>query len=207
MLEHFILKVLQKPSYKYIDNIYAFANINDISNSINSINELYKKILITELLNQEHIKNILINLPISNKHNNKYLIDWNDLSNNFDNYPVYINILHLVIFHNIDINKLLIFLLFLYYHTNGYNIGHIKPHINYYYSDRILSKGDTYFYILYAEIKNIFYDVINSANKFDKYIYNYNHDYISLFLSDYNKIIEIEDKLYKYLFIYSNIER
>ena len=199
------IEELIKPSFRYINKIYRFPNINDISNSINSVNLsvnlIEKKILIIELLNKKDIKNILINLPISNKHNNKYSINWNDLSNRFDNYPVDINILHLVIFHNIDIDKLLIFLLFLCYHIRGEcgPIGCLPIQ-----HSEILSNGDTYFYILYAEIKNIFYDVINSADKFDKYIYYYNNDYESLFLSDYNKIIELEDKLYKLTEEYDN---
>lgn len=210
MLEHLILEQFKISYYTSNDSCrhkpsgtlgnIRFPMINpEWFEFINTISKIDKKLLIIGLLNKEYIKNI--KLPISNKYNNKYTINWNDLSNNFDNYLEDINILHLVIFHNIDIDKLLIFLLFLYFHfyNNSMPPFNLYPKQKTYYYDFIVSTYDVdeYLYILYAEIKNIYYDVINSADKFDKYIYYYNHDYESLFLSDYNKIIELEDKLYK----------
>ena len=178
-----------------IDNIKDLPNISEcdeihINNIIKSItNIISKKKLIIQLLNKNLTKltidhdeiNKEITIPfirsIYKKYNNNYTGTISH--NNFRCYPENINFLHLIIYHNIDIDKLLLFLLYRFYRI-------YKKNIYLYYSDDIQGSISGYIGKLYY----LYNDVINSANKFDKYNFNFGQDYETLFLGDYENLKE-----------------
>lgn len=164
-----------------IDNVDDLPNIpcdSNIDNNINNLmktitNETAKKKLIIGLLNKDLMKynrHSLTNFPINRSQtifgssqcytffmNNHYNLE--ELKDHFYPYPNNINFLHLVIYHNIDIDKLLNFLLTIFYEV----------------SDK-------------EKIKYKYFLVINSATKFDFYNFDFTQDYETLFLSDYEKL-------------------
>ena len=172
------ISVQTEPRYK-VDEKHIDYIIKSITNIIS------KKKLIIQLLNQNLTKKILNNtdnIPFT-KLETEYCNDntFKNISHNhFKCYPENINFLHLVIYHNINIDKLLLFLLYKFY-INLYNNNNNK---DYFVDTEVVGRsciGKSY--VLY-------YDVINSANKFDKYNFNFGQDYETLFLGDYENLKE-----------------
>jgi hypothetical protein len=122
------------------------------------------------------------------KCNSGYMKDLKKIHDNFICYPENINILHLIIYHNINIDKLLLFLITRYYNDKFYNPGFYfrkgsdqnnYPCENEYPNDN--DKGE-------QKLIKLYIDVINSATKFDKYNFDFTQDYETLFLDDYENI-------------------
>lgn len=163
-----------------IDNVDDLPNIpcdsninNNIDNLIKTItNKTAKKKLIIGLLNKDlmkYNKNNYKNFPINRNQIlqgsnpcysifNDIQVNIKELNDYFSPYPNNINFLHLVIYHHIDIDKLLDFLLNIFYKVSN------------------------------EIIKKKYFDVINSATKFDFYNFDFTQDYEKLFLSDYEKL-------------------
>ena len=180
-----------------IDNIKDLPNIsvqkhNDerhIDNIAKSItNIISKKKLIIQLLNKNLTKKIINetdNIPFT-----KLETEYNDgitqnkiiKHDNFRFYPKNINFLHLVIYHNINIDKLLLFLLYRFYIRDSQN--------NYRNYDNCRCISLEYNNSISNIVLHLYGDVINSANKFDKLNINFDQDYETLFLSDYENLKE-----------------
>jgi hypothetical protein len=93
-----------------------------------------------------------------------------------------LNILHLIIFHNIDITEILVILLILY---NGFDKTNLEQLL--YSHCYVGSEGKNPYkiYYVFLHLNSYFINVMRNAI-FDKYNLNFNNDYETLLMNQYD---------------------
>ena len=153
--------------------------INNISSNsenyiLNNLSSYDKKTILISLLNDKLIE-IIINFKINNEININYLI-FSLLKCHYENFIIYpntINIIHFILFNNLNINILLNILLIIYYYKNHkieFNFKKLILKSNYQIYDEIIN----------LQLNNLINELYNTINI---NIININFDY------NYNKLL------------------
>jgi hypothetical protein len=185
-----------------IDNVTKLPknlNLNNINDLINILSDDNKKKLILSLLNNEIkcITNIdgikKINIECNTANNNKIKLNiiihlfLREYNHSFIIYPINLNIIHFILFNNLNINKLLIVLLLLYYIKYIAICGYREINHNYSYKNGYCINYDAYM-IDQGEYKIIkkYVDDLCSTINLNIINLNFNHDYNELLYDNNN---------------------
>jgi hypothetical protein len=180
--------IILSPNIKNVKELPKELNFN-INDFINIINENNKKYLIVSFLNEIILfkHNTTINYVTINNLIFYLIKIYNPY---FNIYPCDINIIHFILFNNLDINILLKIILLLHYNKNlkinsNYENYLINIKIHYNNINDIFSNNQ--------ELNKLIKELYNSLNL---YIINtnFNNNYIELFL--YNKEYKINETFY-----------
>lgn len=159
--------------------------INNISSSsekyiLNNLSLYEKKTILISLLNDKSIK-IIINFKINNEININYLI-FLLLKCHYENFIIYpntINMIHFILFNNLNIDILLNILFIIYYykdHNIEFNFKKLTLKSNYQIYDKIIN----------LQLNNLINELYNTININIINIY-FNYDYNKLLLEfNYN---------------------